>query len=139
MALEAFDTIFQQQSGENFQITNIEILQLSADDPAIIIKRGENFRIRVRFEFTEIVGDLHALIKFNMYAHNVETGAVETLYHVYHEENLPEAPPNYIEREFTFEDVQALGTYCYASTVTLPDSTMAAFAIGPFFNVFDTP
>ena len=136
MPLGVIETIFQEQSGENFQISSITIKQPPAQNPALIIKKGEDFEVELKFDFTEIVGDLHAHIVFDAYAQNIATGGVEAQYNIHHEEDLPTAPPTQITRTVQFSNVQALGTFMYSAVVTLPDSNMAAFSIGPFFMVF---
>ncbi|MFQ5769037.1 MAG: hypothetical protein ACE5HX_00770 [bacterium] len=126
---------FQAQSGENFKIAEIKMTQAPSLNPAVIIRKGEDFKLTVKFEFTEILGDLHAQYVFDMFAHNIATGGVEATYNIHKEDTLPTAPPNSIVVSFDIKNVQALGIFKYNSVVTLPDSDIAAFIEGPVFAV----
>jgi hypothetical protein len=104
--------------------------------PAQVVRKGEEFSVKVEVGHTEILGDLETEYTANLYCHNIATGGTEASYSKTGETGKLEIDKTKKKFEFTF-NAQAVGVFRHYFCIAFPHSDLATFIHGPVFFVFE--
>jgi hypothetical protein len=107
----------------------------SEPKPAQVIRKDEEFTIKVWVGHSELLGDLETDYVANLYCHNVATGGVEASYS---KEKTGKLDVDQKREKFKFKfKAGAVGVFRHYFCIAFPKSDLATFVHGPVFFVFE--
>jgi hypothetical protein len=105
--------------------------------PAQVVRRGEEFSIRVEVGHTELLGDLQTDYVADLHCHNIATGGTEASYSSVGVKGELEVDKTKKKFEFKF-NAMATGVFRHYFCIAFPKSDLATFVQGPVFFVFES-